>query len=313
MTIGKVQPGHSLHGALARRYALARKWIFANRVDNAGICRTHNHRVPYPEVTGYYIPTLLAWGEKDLALSFARWLAAVQNPDGSWSDYLGRAPYTFDTGQALKGLLALVDDSPEFEGPVRKGCDWMLGRMEESGRVTTPDKSLWGGQHPIPEAIHLFALAPLAEAGRRWGEPRWTRAVSRALAYYLDQEGLTDFNSLTHFHAYIIEGLVDLGRDERAKKGMEGPAALLDRLGFVPGERDLSWCCSTGLLQYAVVWHKLGDRVRGGRAFDYACGLQNETGGFFGSYGEGADYHPADEIAWAVKFFLDAMWWKTRG
>ena len=31
-----------------------------------------------------------------------------------------------------------------------------------------------------------------------------------------------------------------------------------------------------------------------------------------GSYGEGADYHAEDEISWAVKYFLDACWWKIK-
>ena len=300
------QTGQAVQSDLERRCIKALEWVHANTVSSAGIRRTNRHRVPYPEVSGYYIPTLLAWGETASALSFARWLVSVQTPDGSWSDYLGRAPYTFDTGQALKGLLALVHDYAEFAEPIRAGCEFIVGRIEDSGRVTTPDKSLWMEPHPIPESIHLYALAPVAAAAQMSGVERWSDAVSRACAYYLQRRDLTDFRSMSHFHAYVLEGLVDLGHAQRARLGMEEMAALQDTLGFVPGVRDASWCCSTGLLQYAVVWYKLGERGRARRALEYVAQLQTESGGFYGSYGEEADYHVADEISWAVKFFLDA-------
>jgi malonyl-CoA O-methyltransferase len=70
--------------------------------------------------------------------------------------------------------------------------------------------------------------------------------------------------------------------------------------------------CSTGLFQYAVIWYKLGDLARADRAFNAACRLQNGTGGFYGSYGPGANYFPDEEIGWAVKYFLDALWLKVK-
>ena len=32
----------------------------------------------------------------------------------------------------------------------------------------------------------------------------------------------------------------------------------------------------------------------------------SSSGGFFGSYGKGANYFTKEEISWAVKFFIDA-------
>jgi hypothetical protein len=60
----------------------------------------------YPEVTGYTIPTLLQWGETELANRLADWLVSVQNSDGSFNDMEGKKPYMFDTGAAMEGLLA---------------------------------------------------------------------------------------------------------------------------------------------------------------------------------------------------------------
>lgn len=46
-------------------------WIKNNAIDYHGIAVSSNIKKIYPEVTGYYIPSLLQWGERDLAISFA--------------------------------------------------------------------------------------------------------------------------------------------------------------------------------------------------------------------------------------------------
>src|SRR6267378_6391187 len=89
---------------LPARILAALSWVEANSVKGAGIKVHAGDAPPYPEVSGYFIPTLLDWGERDRALAYARWLASIQNEDGSWSDAEGKAAYTFDTGQILKGL-----------------------------------------------------------------------------------------------------------------------------------------------------------------------------------------------------------------
>ncbi|PKM82460.1 MAG: biotin synthase [Firmicutes bacterium HGW-Firmicutes-14] len=301
---------------LPGKFNLAINWIKANTVKGKGIKITSQrpNNELYPEVTGYFIPSLLNWGERDLALQNGRWLLSIQNPDGSWSDPTGETSYTFDTGQILKGLLALAEDHPEFQEPIIHGCDWILAQIEENGRVTTPDASSWvlPNNRVVPEAIHLYSLQPLKEAGVRWGNNKYCEAVEKALAYYLKMEELTEFNTLSHFHAYIIEALIDLGCTELAEASMEIIAKYQNKRGAVPAYPDVKWVCSTGLFQYALIWYKLGNTDRADRAFKYACRLQNKTGGFYGSYGFGANYFPKEEISWAVKYFLDSFFWKVK-
>ena len=80
--------------------------------------------------------------------------------------------------------------------------------------------------------------------------------------------------------------------------------------------------CSTGLFQLAIVWYKLGNIEKGNRALEYATKLQNKSGGWYGSYGDyekmdGRNkeyfptYFPISEISWAVKYFLDAIYYKN--
>lgn len=90
-----------------------------------------------------------------------------------------------------------------------------------------------------------------------------------------------------------------------------------EECGAVPAYNHVDWVCSTGLFQLASIWFRLGEIVRGNAAFQYACSLQNESGGWYGSYvseknpGEINTYFPKSEISWAVKYFLDALYHKN--
>jgi len=298
---------------LVERLSLAKEWIVTNTMPGAGVCISSIKRTPYPEVSGYLIPSLLSWGECRLAEQYGHWLSRIQNADGSWSDPGGTAPYTFDTGQILKGLLALVDRHPGLEPAIRRGCDWLVTQVRADGRVTTPDTSQWGlpGGRMVPEAIHLYALKPLGDAAKRWGVAGYADAVGRAVHHY-SQSDVGDFSTLSHFHAYIVEAFLDLGRHAEAAAAMAEIAALQRGDGAVPAYRGERWICSTGLFQYALIWYRLNEKPRADRAFARACALQNCSGGFYGGYGRGSTYFPREEISWAVKYFLDAFWWKIR-
>ncbi|MEY3288678.1 MAG: hypothetical protein RLZZ419_920 [Pseudomonadota bacterium] len=300
--------------SILQNFYLALDWVDKNTNDKSGVKVCADSVNAYPEVTGYYIPTLLNWGERKRAIEFATWLISIQNPDGSWFDPEGKTPYTFDTGQILKGLLAILPFIPEAEHAIRKGCNWILTLIEPIGRITTPDKSEWAlpNGNTVSENIHLYALEPLRKASIIFNEPCYEEAVQRALAYYLKIEDLTDFNTLAHFHAYVLEALVDLGYPDIAAKGMAEIERLQRSDGSIPAYPDVKWVCSTAIAQYAVVWYKLGNRNPAKKALDYLCRLQNTSGGFYGSYGRGAHYFQDKEISWAVKYFLDAYYWHIR-
>lgn len=293
----------------------ARKWIENNTVDNNGIIVASDHgRGIYPEVSGYYIPTLLKIGDQTRAKQYGDYLLTIQNEDGSWNDPSGKIPYTFDTAQILKGLCALIekgmDKKDKYKNALLRGCDWMLTMQRKDGSIATPDYSWWDLPYGkrVPEAIHVYCLEPLRFAAKKYKINKYEDCVKKALKFYLSQEDLTDFATLSHFNAYIIEGLIDMGEKARAKRAMD-LIALHQRFdGSVPAYSNVNFVCSTGLFQYAICWYKLGEKDRADKAFDYACSLQNKTGGWFGSYGADANYFPQGEISWAVKYFFDAMY-----
>ncbi len=300
-------------------YDRAVAWIKHNTIDGQAIICNTEKRTGYPEVTGYYIPTLLRWGYRGLARSYTQWLCRIQKDDGSWYDTDDTAPYVFDTAQILKGLIAARSIYPQVDCHIIKGCDWILENMQESGRLVTPTKEAWGSGRACSELIHLYCLSPLVQAADVLNRPHYKTAAYKVLDYYKKNhyEEIMNFGLLSHFYAYVMEALLDMGEREMAVKAMAKVAKLKKESGAVPAYRDVDWVCSTGLFQFALVWFRLGDLERGNKAFEYACKLQNESGGWYGSYlseenpGEKNDYFPFSEISWAVKYFLDALYYKN--
>lgn len=294
-------------------------WVQEHTLDGQAIICNTNYTEGYPEVTGYYIPTLLRWGYRDLALSYAQWLCGIQKEDGSWYDTGNLAPYVFDSAQILKGLIAIREIYPEADSHIVRGCDWILSNMQESGRLTTPSTDAWGNGRACSELVHTYCLSPLVEAADALNRPQYKEAAYRILDYYKTNhyDEIMNFRLLSHFYAYVMEALLDMGERDMASQAMEKVALLQKDNGAVPAYYDVNWVCSTGLFQFALVWFRLGDIERGNKAFEYACKLQNDSGGWYGSYlsednsREDNDYFPNSEISWAVKYFLDALYYKN--
>ena len=301
-------------------YRRAVAWIRENTVQGHGIICHSNLRKIYPEVTGYFIPSLIKWGYRDMAVSFAKWLCSIQESDGSWHDAEGKEPYIFDSAQIVRGLVAVRDICPEVDEVIKRGCDWILGNMREDGRLVSPRNNDFGDEKIFSELIHVYCLSPIVSAGKILGIPEYEEKACRILNYYKINwhEKIVNFNLLSHFYAYVIEGFLDMGEEGIVREAMNNLAEYQSGDGAVPAFRGVDWVCSTGLFQLALIWFRLGDIERGNKSFSYACKLQNQSGGWFGSYlseknpHEVNSYFPDCEISWASKYFLDALYWKNK-
>lgn len=285
----------------------ARKWIADNTIDG-GIAHSSKIRKPYPEVTGYYIPTLLKWGEKELACSYGDWLLSIQSPEGAWQDVSLKTIYTFDTGQILKGLFALIPFDKKYETAFLKGCDWLLTQIDEKGHISTPSTEHYS--NIASNNIHLYVLEPLKHAAEKYNREDYLDGVKRALTYYLSKKDLTDFKILTHFHAYIVEALIDLGEKDRALDALNFIKKYQRKNSAIPAFQNVRWVCLTALLQYALCYYKLGMVEEGDKLLFYAISRQNKSGGFFGGYGWFVTYFKNIEISWPVKYLLDALYFR---
>ena len=317
------------------RYKRAISWIQQHTIDNHGIAVTSKQNIIYPEVTGYYIPTLIRFGYKDLALSYASYLVSIQQEDGSWQDPEGNASYIFDSGQILKGLVAAYPLKTDLKDNIIRGCDWLISRINEEGELVTPSKDAWGDDRKFcDEYIHLYCLEPMMKAGKLFDRPDYLEKAEKIKKFYIEtyKDRILHFDLLSHFHAYVLEALVDIGEINLAREAMENVATFQKPDGSVPGLNRVQWICSTGLFQLAIAWFKLGDAERGKKAFDYACSLQNPSGGWYGSYSDikwarelclkrgmvhifrthTPYYFAKEEISWAVKYFLDAIYYMNK-
>ena len=305
-------------------YKAAINWIkehtLVEKTGKSIINNTHVQR-GYPEVTGYFIPSLIRAGYGDLAMEYARWLCSIQHADGSWWDTDDAESYTFDSAQILKGLLAVREMLPLVDQYILKGCDWLITNIHEDGRMTTADESAVGNKRECSELIHLYCLSPLIEAAKIFNKPEYKEQAEKVLRYYKTnhRDEIVHFNILSHFYSYIVEAMVDLGEYDLAREAMDNVASIQNIDGSVPAYKNVHWVCSTGLFQFATIWFRLDDREHGEKAFRYAMSLQNESGGWYGSYPpddkykcEENDYFPISEISWAVKYFLDALYYKNK-
>ncbi len=295
--------------SLRDRWKGAVTWLKEHSSSNEGIHVSSRKKISYPEVTGYLIPSLRAWGFRDWAQDLAKWLLKTQNADGSWSDPDGRAPYTFDTGQIIKGLVAVHDLVPEVEPALARGCDWLFKQMDENGLLTTPSKEAWelpNGRW-VPDAIHTYCLSGLRDAGTLLNEKKILNAFEKARAAYLKNISKTQINTLSHFHAYVAEAFCDIDCHDLAQDLMRPVEKAMTWTGKIPAYSTSRWPCIPAQFQYATVWFKLGDLAQARKAFHYGVSCQNSSGGFDGSRGLFANYFKNEEVSWAIKYFFDAF------
>jgi malonyl-CoA O-methyltransferase len=158
----------------------------------------------------------------------------------------------------------------------------------------------------IPETVHLYALPPLYAAAEVLGNPQYRALARRCLDFYSAHPDALRVETLTHFLAYELEALIDVGRSELAVPVLNGIRALQEGQGAVRGAGGMSWVCSPGLAQLAICWYKTRDPEPADRALAWLEAHQQPGGGFLGSYGPGATYFPHVELSWAAKFYLDA-------
>ena len=71
-------------------------WVERNSGENGfGVHISNLRKSVYPEVTGYYIPTLMDSGRMDLALKYAEYLVKEQDETGGYG--LPGENFAFDT------------------------------------------------------------------------------------------------------------------------------------------------------------------------------------------------------------------------
>ena len=243
---------------------------------------------PYPEITGYFVPTLLAWADaarddslRTLALEAGQWLIDTSLPSGAivrkpWTP-TNTTPSVFNTGQVLDGWCELVarTGEPHWREAATRAADWLLAEQDADGAWR---RSAYNG---VAHAYYTRVSWPLARLGVLLDESRYVEAARRHLDWVLGRQerdgwfrdaGFTpDEVPTTHTIAYVLEGLVEAGAlldDRRYLRAAERGAAAMRRVyrerGYLPGRLGGAWAsserwrCITGDAQTGLVWARLG-------------------------------------------------------
>jgi malonyl-CoA O-methyltransferase len=286
-------------------YNEALNWIKNNTIPEQGIIVSSQKRVPYLEVTGYMIPTLIDCGEYNLAEQYAEFLSYMQCSNGAFAGPDGKE-YIFDSGQALRGLLRASRHWDRFRPFALKSADYIISSVKKDGQIP----SIYGEE--ISEYVHVFILPALVETAHILNKPEYLEIAKKSLTYYKNAPDILNDNRLTHFLAYIIDGFIDMGEADFVRPFVREIFTSQRKDGNIPAFPNVTWTCSVGLAQFAIIGYKLGMYEDANRAINYLCQVQNHSGGFYGSYGSGADYFPNEEISWANKFFIDAIHLKVQ-
>lgn len=326
---------------------------------NGGSCAYFSPLVgwsqPYPETTGYLIPTLLQLYDhlqethyREEAISIGRWLLSIQLDRGPWQGGLYRPnrlskPSVFNTGQILKGLVALfhATQHEQWLDAAKIGAVWLAESLNDEGLWPVGDYQAeqtpsyytsvaW----PMLEVWSLTQNAAVRDAAERYLAVVLSRRLENGAYRFMG------FNpnqpAFTHTIAYTLRGLLESARltDNWARYGEPCVRALeffLEKAqllrGNLPGAYDEQWrpqlgySCLTGNVQLAIcllIWEARQPDLRivngAARLIDYTCGCQtlkhpvkSIRGGVAGSHPLWAPYMKWRYPNWAAKYHCDAL------
>jgi len=253
---------------------------------------------PPPCLSGDAVETLIGYGEPIRAEWLLRRLVTIQRPDGAIKDSDDGWPLRYQTARALEGLLTGADRFPEALSAAARAFDRVAG--------STDWAQLENAYGPQPIVSPLCLLPALMLAGKRFGEPRWQSVADRFADAGEKERVRLASSGLSRRLACELYGLVRLERIASAAPALDHLRALQREDGSIRGSRKRYVLAAAALAQVAICWYRNGDWEAADRAMGFLEAHQTETGGFLGSYGEGADYLPATEHPSAARFYLEA-------
>jgi len=239
---------------------------------------------PYPETTGYLIPTLIATGVEagdgmalERAIALGRWLLEIQARDGFW--HAGTHPpkrpeaSVFNTAQIVKGMCALFRATGEerWLDSAQRASAWLSAGVDADGTFVSGNyRSNFNPSYytqvawPMLEVWQLSRAAPVRAAAERVLEAVLDKR--RANGAFSDWGFDPDAPAFTHTIAYLLRGLLESARLLEDARVGEAAMQALETLrrraeiagGNLPGAYDTRWkragrfVCLTGSAQLAT-------------------------------------------------------------
>lgn len=240
---------------------------------------------PYPETTGYLIPTLIKLGNLlednkyyKTAEKIGHWLLEIQNDNGSWNGLLHptKKPKNsvFNTGQILKGMAALYKHNQKsiWEESGFRGALWLTNTINSKGLWPAGDY-----RSEVTPSYYTHVAWPMLEIWAINDETKIKNAAENHLNLVLkriNKNGAIsnwgfedDGTAFTHTIAYTVRGLQESARItqeyDRYEKPLENTINVVYRKselanGKLDAKYDQNWrglgnyTCLTGNVQLAI-------------------------------------------------------------
>lgn len=270
---------------------------------------------PYPETTGYIIPTFYDYAAfsdndelRERARKMADWELEVQMPSGAVQAGLYRGkqavqhPAVFNTGQVILGWCrAFIETRDErYLRAAQRAGEWLIEVQHSDGGWHLASSETETTLH----AYDARTAWSLLEIYKITGEQKYLESARRQLNWVLGRQvtsGWFDNNAFfvfegnwtdphTHTIAYVMEGLLEsylIVRDEKYLEATQKAADKLLRIfelkKFMAGQFDQNWrtdvtySCLTGNAQIAGVWLKLFQITHDTRYLSAALKLNDYT------------------------------------
>ncbi|WP_342069668.1 hypothetical protein [Yoonia algicola] len=241
---------------------------------------------PYPETTGYIIPTLLNLGDvagdkvfEEMALRLGRWLTTIQRQDGGFSGYelgSGQDADVFDTGMILLGFNALQHRArdPEIGQAAARAAAFLRSAMDDDGAFVRHVSHDMLHTYNVRSAWALIAHGTMesdqqsVDAGMK--NVDWTLSQQRSNGFFENNGFKPGGNANTHGTAYVLRGLLQVHllthRQDILDAVLQAAVAVRDRFeaeGWLASELGRNWefrsrhVCLTGCAQLAIVFFRL--------------------------------------------------------
>jgi hypothetical protein len=243
---------------------------------------------PYPETTGYIIPTLLNLGDEmgdpefqKAAVRLGSWLTTIQRQDGGFSGYefgSGKDADVFDTGMILLGFNALQHHTPDpqIAQAAADAAAFLRLAMGDDGAFQ---------RHISNDMLHTYNVRSawaLVAHGKMEGDQQSIDAGLKNVDWTLNQQRRNGFfenngfkpggNANTHGTAYVLRGLLQVHllthRQDILEAVLQGAVAVRGRFeaeGWLAAEIGPDWefrsrhVCLTGCVQLAIVFFRLAE------------------------------------------------------
>lgn len=249
---------------------------------------------PYPETTGYIIPTFLKASKmvegyaslRDKAIKMGEWLLAIQMEDGAYQGniyYPGKetSKSIFNTGQIILGLTSLYDETRDnnYLEAAKRAAEWLASHQASDG--TWKEYNYVANFSP---SYYSRVSWPILKVFERTEDESFKVAAFKNLRHIQTQQLSNNFingagfrpDSYVFLHtlAYTIRGFIESGlilNDENLWNTGYSFAEKLMRHFEIHGKfygayysdfSGVKWYqCLTGNVQMAIIWLKIYERT----------------------------------------------------